>query len=345
MGLEELKNKLKELEKQVLDELTQADKDTLENIRIKYLGKKGELTAILRGMGELPAQERPLIGKISNALKSRLEISLEDKSRELKAAQHKSEYAQQKIDLTLPGKPCHLGTSHPLNQVIEEICGIFSRLNFAIVEGPEIEFDYYNFESLNFPPEHPARDTQDTFFIEDKVLLRTHTSPVQVRVMEKQQPPVKIIVPGKVYRHDADVTHSPMFHQVEGFMVDEGITFADLKGMLTVFIKEMFGEELQARFRPSFFPFTEPSAEVDMSCFACQGKGCRLCKNTGWIEILGAGLIDPNVFKFVKYDSEKYTGFAFGMGVERIAMLKFGIDNIGLFYENDLRFLKQFYSI
>ncbi len=210
------------------------------------------------------------------------------------------------------------------------------------MEGPEIETDYYNFEALNFPPEHPARDMQDTFFIEDKVLLRTHTSPVQVRVFEKQKPPVKIIVPGKVYRHDADVSHSPMFHQVEGFLVDEGVTFADLKGILTAFIKEMFGEQLSTRFRPSFFPFTEPSAEVDMSCFACKGAGCRVCKQSGWIEILGAGMIDPAVFKHVKYDPEKYTGFAFGMGVERIAMLKYAIDDISLFYENDLRFLKQF---
>lgn len=343
MNLEEMKKKLQELEQEAEAELQKvSDIEALENVRIKYVGKKGALTGILRGMGELSAEERPLIGKISNVLKEKVEESLEKKSRELTAVQEKKVQDGLKVDLTLPGRQYSLGSLHPINQIIQQICAIFTRMNFVVAEGPEIEFDYYNFEALNFPPEHPARDTQDTFFIEDKVLLRTHTSPVQIRVMEKQKPPVKIIVPGKVYRHDADVTHSPMFHQVEGFLVDEGITFADLKGVLTMFIKEMFGEELQARFRPSFFPFTEPSAEVDMSCFACKGKGCRLCKNTGWIEILGAGMIDPNVFKFVGYNAEKFTGFAFGMGVERIAMLKFGIDDINLFYENDVRFLKQF---
>ncbi len=342
MSLEDIRNKLAELEKQALGELEQAVKDNIENIRVKYLGKKGELTAILRGMADIAAAERPLIGKLSNDIKTRLEEKISGKFRELKEKSELTALSNLQVDLTLPGDPVGFGHLHPIHQTIEEIVAIFTRLNFAVVEGPEIETDYYNFEALNFPPEHPARDMQDTFFIEDKVLLRTHTSPVQVRVFEKQKPPVKIIVPGKVYRHDADVSHSPMFHQVEGFLVDEGVTFADLKGILTAFIKEMFGEQLSTRFRPSFFPFTEPSAEVDMSCFACKGAGCRVCKQSGWIEILGAGMIDPAVFKHVKYDPEKYTGFAFGMGVERIAMLKYAIDDISLFYENDLRFLKQF---
>ena len=314
----------------------------METIRVQYLGKKGELTAVLRGMGDLSEAERPAIGKLSNEIKNRLAERIASREQELKDQHEAASLVNLKVDLTLPGDVLTKGSIHPISMVMAEICAIFNRLNFAVVEGPEIETDYYNFEALNFPPEHPARDMQDTFFIEDKVLLRTHTSPVQVRVFEKQKPPVKIIVPGKVYRHDADVSHSPMFHQVEGFLVDKGVTFADLKGVLTLFIKEMFGEQLTTRFRPSFFPFTEPSAEMDMSCFACQGSGCGVCKQSGWIEILGAGMIDPAVFKFVKYDPEKYSGFAFGMGVERIAMLKYGIDNIGLFYGNDLRFLKQF---
>lgn len=342
MSLEELKSKLEELEKQALRELEQAVQEGIESLRVKYLGKKGELTSILRGLGNIEAAARPLIGKLSNEIKTRLEEKFNHKQNELKEKSELASLSSLKVDLTLPGDVLAQGSIHPISGVMAEICVIFNRLNFAVVEGPEIETDYYNFEALNFPLEHPARDMQDTFFIEDKVLLRTHTSPVQVRVFEKQKPPVKIIVPGKVYRHDADVSHSPMFHQVEGFLVDKGVTFADLKGVLTLFIKEMFGEHLTTRFRPSFFPFTEPSAEMDMSCFACQGSGCRVCKQSGWIEILGAGMIDPVVFKHVKYDPEKYTGFAFGIGVERIAMLKYGIDNIGLFYENDLRFLKQF---
>ncbi len=342
MGLEELKGKLEELEKQAGQELEQAAPEGIEDLRVKYLGKKGELTSILRGLGDIDAAVRPLIGKLSNEIKTRLEEKISSKQSELKEKAELASQSRLTVDLTLPGSRLDTGSIHPITQVMTEICGIFQRLNFAVAQGPEIETDYYNFEALNFPPEHPARDMQDTFFIEDKALLRTQTSPVQVRVMEQQKPPVKIVVPGKVFRHDADVSHSPMFHQVEGFLVDEGVTFADLKGVLTLFIKEMFGEQQSTRFRPSFFPFTEPSAEMDMSCFACKGAGCRICKNSGWIEILGAGMIDPAVFKFVKYDPEKYSGFAFGMGVERIAMLKHGIDNIGLFYENDLRFLKQF---
>jgi phenylalanyl-tRNA synthetase alpha chain len=342
MSWEDLKSKLEELEKLALSELEQAAQDGIENLRVKYLGKKGELTSILRGLATIEVDVRPLIGKLSNEIKARLEEKFNMKQNELNEKAEAASLNNLTVDLTLPGDRVATGSIHPITQVMTEICAIFTRLNFAVVEGPEIETDYYNFEALNFPPEHPARDMQDTFFIEDKIVLRTHTSPVQVRVFEKQKPPVKIIVPGKVYRHDADVSHSPMFHQVEGFLVDEGITFADLKGILTLFIREMFGEQLGTRFRPSFFPFTEPSAEMDMSCFICKGAGCRVCKNSGWIEILGAGMIDPTVFKHVKYDPEKYSGFAFGIGVERIAMLKYGIDNIGLFYENDLRFLKQF---
>jgi phenylalanyl-tRNA synthetase alpha chain len=250
--------------------------------------------------------------------------------------------AEERIDVTLPGRRLPIGRKHPLTQVMEEAQRIFENLGFSVAEGPEVELDYYNFEALNFPKDHPARDMQDTFFIDEEVVLRTHTSPVQIRFMEKTSPPVRFICPGKVYRHDADISHSPMFHQIEGVCVDTHITMADLKGVLELFVVQMFGAGTKLRFRPSFFPFTEPSAEVDISCVMCQGKGCRVCSQTGWLEILGSGMIDPNVFNYVNYDSEKYSGYAFGMGVERIAMLKYGIDDIRLFFENDVRFLEQF---
>ncbi|HRZ87260.1 MAG TPA: phenylalanine--tRNA ligase subunit alpha, partial [bacterium] len=259
-----------------------------------------------------------------------------------KRAEDDLRFKAESVDVTLSGRRTVLGKRHPLNRVMEEVLGVFTRMGFAVREGPEIETEYYNFEALNIPKLHPARDMQDTFYVKDDLLLRTHTSPVQIRVMESMRPPLRVVAPGKVYRRDADVTHSPMFHQVEGFMVDEHITFADLKGVLTVFCRAMFGAETKVRFRPSFFPFTEPSAEVDISCVICSGKGCRVCKSTGWLEILGSGMIHPEVFRHVKYDSEKYSGFAFGMGIERIAMLKYGVNDIRLFFENDVRFLEQF---
>jgi phenylalanyl-tRNA synthetase alpha chain len=246
------------------------------------------------------------------------------------------------LDMTLPGREPPLGHLHPVTQVLQQICQIFTRMGFKVVEGPEVELDYYNFEALNIPKDHPARDMQDTFYVSENVLLRTHTSPMEVRVMESQSPPIRIIAPGKVYRRDSDVTHTPMFHQVEGLLVDKGITFGDLKGTLTSFVHQMFGSDTALRFRPSFFPFTEPSAEVDIQCVICQGKGCRTCSNTGWLEILGSGMNDPEIYKFVNYDPEVYSGFAFGMGIERVAMLKYGIDDIQLFYKNDMRFLRQF---
>ncbi len=318
--------------------------EAVEEARIKYLGKKGVLTQMLRGMGSLPAAERPVMGKLANEMKLRLEQVLAEKSSLLKQDEKAVKLAVERIDVTLPGVRPHLGNLHPLTRVRTEIENIFLGLGFQIVEGPEVELEYYNFEALNFPKDHPARDMQDTFFINEEVLLRTHTSPVQVRTFEKTAPrvPVKIIAPGKVYREDDDATHSPMFNQVEGFAVDTHITLGDLKGTLDYFVREMFGERTRMRFRPSFFPFTEPSAEVDISCVICGGGGCRVCSHTGWLEILGAGMIHPRVLEVSGYDAEKVSGFAFGMGIERVAMLKYGIDNIRLFFDNDLRFLNQF---
>jgi phenylalanyl-tRNA synthetase alpha chain len=318
--------------------------EAVEELRIKYLGKKGILTQVLRGMGALPPAERPLVGKLANEIKLRLENELVVRATKLKEREKAQKLATERIDVTLPGTCPFLGSLHPLTTVRAEIEDIFLGLGFQIVEGPEIELDYYNFEALNFPKDHPARDMQDTFFISDEVLLRTHTSPVQVRTFEKTAPnvPVKIIAPGKVYREDDDATHSPMFNQVEGFAVDTHIAFGDLKGVLDSFVRQMYGDQTRMRFRPSFFPFTEPSAEVDISCVICGGRGCRVCSHTGWLEILGAGMIHPRVLEVSGYDSEKFSGFAFGMGIERIAMLKYGVDNIRLFFDNDLRFLNQF---
>jgi phenylalanyl-tRNA synthetase alpha chain len=317
--------------------------EAVEEARIRYLGKKGVLTQVLRGMGSLSAAERPVVGKLANESKERLEQALAVRSAFLKQEEKAARLAAERIDVTLPGVLPHLGGIHPLTRVRIEIENIFLGLGYQIVEGPEVELEYYNFEALNFPKDHPARDMQDTFFITDEVLLRTHTSPVQVRTFEKTAPrvPVRIIAPGKVYREDDDATHSPMFNQVEGFAVDTRITLGDLKGTLVHFVREMFGER-RMRFRPSFFPFTEPSAEVDISCVICGGDGCRVCSHTGWLEILGAGMIHPRVLEVAGYDAEKVSGFAFGMGIERVAMLKYGIDNIRLFFDNDLRFLNQF---
>jgi len=315
--------------------------EDLEQVRIRYVGKKGELTQLLRGIGQVPPEERPAIGRLVNEARDAVEAELAARQRELASAALEARLAAETIDVTLPGWGPVLGRRHPLTQVLDEIKRIFTGLGFEVVEGPEIETDWYNFEALNIPRDHPARDLQDTFFITEDILLRTQTSPVQIRVMEAQKPPVRIIAPGKVFRVDADVTHSPMFHQVEGLYVDEGVTFGELKGTLSIMARELFGRR-PVRFRPSYFPFTEPSAEMDIQCIICNGAGCRVCKNEGWLEILGSGMVHPQVLRNVGYDPERVSGFAFGMGVERIAMLMYGIDDIRLFFENDIRFLRQF---
>jgi phenylalanyl-tRNA synthetase alpha chain len=314
----------------------------LQQLKVKYLGKKGLVTEKLKTLSAITPEQRPAYGKTVNEIKQHIEQEITRLELLLKREDYKKSILTEAIDVTLPGKYTPFGREHPIHMVLSEITGIFSSMGFEVEEGPEVELDYYNFEALNIPKNHPARDMQDTFYISDDVVLRTHTSPVQIRVMEKRKPPLKIIAPGKVYRCDADISHTPMFHQVEGFMVDTDIAFSDLKGVLQLFIHSMFSAETPVRFRPSYFPFTEPSAEVDMGCIFCAGKGCRVCKQTGWLEILGAGMIHPRVFEYAGYSPDMYTGFAFGMGVERITMLKFGIDDIRLFFENDLRFLRQF---
>jgi phenylalanyl-tRNA synthetase alpha chain len=315
-----------------------ADPKQLEQVRIDFLGKKGLLQGLMKDLRNASAEEKPKLGKDINLLKQHVEQEINNKTLGSKSAGKPEET----FDTTLPGRKELTGTLHPITQVMEEITSIFYGLGFQVEEGPEIETDYYNFEALNIPKDHPARDMQDTFYIEDETVLRTHTSPVQIHTMENREPPLRIIAPGKVYRCDSDVSHTPMFHQIEGLMVDEGVSFGHLKGIMNIFLQEVFGKDTKIRFRPSFFPFTCPSAEVDIQCVMCRGKGCRVCSQTGWLEILGAGMVDPAVFKSVGYDSEKWTGFAFGLGIERIAMLKFGINDIRLFFENDLRFLKQF---
>jgi len=313
----------------------------LEEVRIRYLGRKGLFTNLLRQLGQVSAEDRPRFGKLANEIKEELEQKFDARKSALAASAKGA--AAKRYDLSLPGRLVPFGRLHPVTQIMDEVCSIFVDLGFAVAEGPDVELDYYNFEALNIPQHHPARDMHDTFYINDSILLRTHTSPMQIRAMEMEKPPLRIIAPGKVYRCDSDITHTPMFHQVEGFLVDRKVSFADLKGVLTVFCQKMFDQEdIRLRFRPSFFPFTEPSAEVDIGCVICRGEGCRVCQQTGWLEILGAGMIDPEVFKMVDYDPEEFSGFAFGLGIERIAMLKYGIDDIRLFYENDLRFLKQF---
>jgi phenylalanyl-tRNA synthetase alpha chain len=338
-----VKEELESLQKEILASLSQVSTEKeLSEIRVRVLGRKGSLTQLLKRLGTLPETERREIGKRANQVKEDLEKRIEETLLQIQERERREALGREKIDVTLPGRRIPVGKRHPLTQTLDEIIDIFSRLGFEVVEGPEVELDYYNFEALNIPQGHPAREMQATFFISDDVVLRTHTSPVQVRTMEKKRPPVRVICPGAVYRCDSDPTHSPMFHQVEGLLVDRGITFADLKGVLTVFVHQMFSKETRLRFRPSFFPFTEPSAEIDIECFICGGKGCGVCSHTGWLEILGSGMVDPAVYKFVNYDPEEVTGFAFGMGIERIAMLKFGINDIRLFFTNDLRFLKQF---
>ncbi len=328
------------MEKEALQELEAvSDLSGLDRFRIAYLAKKGRLTALLKDIASLPAEERPEAGKLANSFKRNLTERFEGARRRLLA---KEEEPLSSLDITLPGREPARGHLHPITQVMQEICHIFGRMGFRVVKGPNVELDYYNFEALNIPKDHPARDMQDTFYISENVVLRTHTSPMQVRTMEEQPPPVSVIAPGKVYRRDSDITHTPMFHQVEGLLVDKGVTFGDLKGTLTSFVHQMFGLDTALRFRPSFFPFTEPSAEVDIRCVICGGIGCRTCSNTGWLEILGSGMVDPEVYRFVDYDPEVYSGFAFGMGIERVAMLKYGIDDIQLFFRNDIRFLRQF---
>ncbi|MBI5187380.1 MAG: phenylalanine--tRNA ligase subunit alpha [Nitrospinae bacterium] len=338
-----MKDKISSLRAQFEEELSiAASLEVLNSLRVGFLGKKGSLTSLLKELGKLSNDERPAMGQELNSLKEFILSSLAEKAKGIEDGLLRRHTAKGAFDFTLPGRTPRAGGKHPITKVMEKIVSIFAGLGFSIAEGPEVETDYYNFEALNIPRNHPSRDMQDTFYVSDEVVLRTHTSPVQIRVMEKQPPPVRIIAPGKVYRCDADVTHSPMFHQIEGLMVDEGINFNHLKAILEIFVHEFFGPKVGIRFRPSYFPFTEPSAEVDIQCVICSGSGCRVCSQTGWLEVLGAGMVDPAVFSFVHYDSEKWTGFAFGIGIERMAMLKYGIDDIRLFYENDLRFLDQF---
>src|SRR3989338_7808309 len=338
-----MEDKIKQLKEEALKAIGETQTvAALEEARVKYSGKKSELQELLKSLGQAAPEDRPKLGALVNEAKTAIELALGGRKAALQKSEQTQKIAAEKVDITMPGKGIRRGHLHPLTQVMEEAKEIFIRMGFEIAEGPEVETDYYNFDGLNIPPNHPSRDMWSTLFIKDDVLLRTHTSPVQIRVMEKRKPPLAIIAPGRVYRRDSDATHSSVFHQLEGFLVDNKVTFGDLKGTLTEFLRQMFGKEKKVRFRPSFFPFTEPSAEVDVECVMCDGKGCRLCKNTGWLEILGSGMIDPNVFSGVGYDPEKFTGFAFGMGIERIAMLKYGVDNIRLFFENDLRFLEQF---
>jgi len=339
-----MENKLREIRERVLAELSQAKATAqLEQIRVGVLGKKGELTALLRGMGKLPAEERPKMGQLVNDVRKALEDALEARKEELASREKEERLAAEAVDVTLPGPERSAGSLHPMNIALRRMVEIFVGMGYQVVEGPEVEYDYYNFELLNIPKNHPARDAQDTFYVDDNIVLRTHTSPVQARIMTTQKPPIRVICPGRVYRADeADATHSPVFHQMEGLVIDENITMGDLKGTLDEFARQMYGEGISTRFRPSFFPFTEPSAEVDLTCANCKGAGCRMCKGTGWIEVLGAGMVNPHVLEMCGIDSKKYSGFAFGMGVERITLLKHNIPNLRYLYENDLRFLTQY---
>ncbi|WP_459168002.1 phenylalanine--tRNA ligase subunit alpha [Natronospora cellulosivora (SeqCode)] len=340
----DLKQQLKSIEeeaKKLFNEV--GDLESLEGLRIEFLGKKGRITDVLRQMGKIPAEERPIIGQVANKLKATLNKMLSEKKSVLKEVLKKKKLQEETIDVTLPGKQIELGHKHPLTQITEQVKDIFIGLGFNIAEGPEIENQYNNFEALNIPKYHPARDLQDTLYIDDEHVLRTHTSPVQIRTMAKEKPPIRIIAPGRVYRSDEiDASHSPVFHQLEGLVVDHGISFSDLKGTIETFLKAIYGENTKTRFRPSYFPFTEPSAEVDISCVICEGKGCRLCSSTGWLEVMGSGMVHPNVLEMAGIDSKEYTGFAFGMGLDRITMLKYGINDIRLLFENDKRFLHQF---
>ncbi len=335
---------LGKLETDALHRIEKASaRDEMEALRVEYLGRRGKLTEFMRKLGEIPKEDRPRAGQTANRVKSRIENLLETRLNSLSESSLARLLEEEAVDVTLPGVEPWSGGLHPISLVFDEICEIFHGMGFSTAQGPEVELDYYNFEALNVPKDHPARDMQDTFYISEEVVLRTHTSPVQVRVMEKVQPPLRIIVPGRVFRCDSpDASHSPVFHQVEGLYVDRDVTFPQLKGCLQAFARGVFGPDIVTRFRPSFFPFTEPSAEVDISCIFCHGSGCRVCKKTGWLEILGSGMVNPAVFEAVGYDPDLYTGFAFGIGIERIAMLKYQINDIRMFYENDIRFLSQF---
>ena len=339
-----MKTQLNEIKKNALETVEKIkSKAELESFRVEFLGKKGKLTSIMKGMGALSPEERPVIGQLANDVRSFIEGEVAKINKELEAIETEKKLAEEKIDVTMPGKSITIGKRHPLTTVLDELTDIFIGMGFSIADGPEIELDYYNFEALNLPKDHPARDTQDTFYFNENVLLRTQTSPMQIRVMEKQKPPIRIIAPGCVYRSDnVDATHSPVFHQIEGLVIDKGVTMADLKGTLEVFVKKLYGDDIRVRFRPHHFPFTEPSAEMDISCPACNGEGCRVCKGEGWIEILGAGMVHPKVLKNCGIDPEVYSGFAFGMGLERLVMRRFDIDDMRLLFENDIRFLKQF---
>ena len=338
-----MKAELQAIQAEALAALKSADtSDALESLRITYFGRRGKLTDVMKGMGNLSKAERPEIGKLANEVRATLTQAFEAATEALHQQQQAHQLTAESVDITLPGRKPAYGKAHPITQTLERIEAIFCQMGFAVVTGPNIETEYYNFDALNTPADHPARDLHDTFYLMDGHLLRTHNSPVQIRAMENQKPPVRIIVPGKCYRVDYDVSHTPMFHQVEGLLVDTHATFSELKGVLTAFARQMFGDQTQMRFRPHFFPFTEPSAEMDISCTVCQGEGCRSCGGTGWVEILGAGAVDPAVFEAVNYDPNEVTGFAFGMGVERIANLQFRIPDIRTLYENDLRFLHQF---
>ena len=339
-----MQEQLKAIMARVTEELKNIhDTGALEQLRVSVMGKKGELTQILRGMGSLPAEERPAMGQLVNQTRAALEQAMEERLQVLSEMEKQKRLEQEKIDVTLPGKTRSAGSLHPMNVVLSDLLDIFTGMGFEVVEGPEVEFDHYNFELLNLPKNHPARDAQDTFYIEDNIVLRTHTSPVQARIMTTRKPPIRIVCPGRVYRADeVDATHSPVFHQMEGLVIDENVSIGDLKGTLDTFARKLYGEGVTTRFRPSFFPFTEPSAEVDVTCAACKGKGCRMCKGTGWIEVLGAGMVNPKVLEMCGIDPTKYSGFAFGMGIERLTILKYNVPDMRYLYENDLRFLSQF---
>ncbi|HEO70388.1 MAG TPA: phenylalanine--tRNA ligase subunit alpha [Candidatus Hydrogenedentes bacterium] len=338
-----MKEKLNEIRNQALAEAKLADSlQALDRVRVAYLGRKGAMTDIMRGMGGLTPEERPAVGQLANEVKATIAEALEARKTELERAEADKEAEKNRVDLSLPGRRPLVGHEHPVMRVANELVDIFVELGFQVATGPDVETGYYNFDSLNTPPDHPARDTHDTFFVKPGVVLRTHTSPVQMRVMEQTRPPVAVIAPGRVYRVDLDASHSPVFYQIEGLLVDKGVTFADLKGTLMLFVHRFFGANVKMRFRPHFFPFTEPSAEMDISCTVCKGKGCRVCKFSGWLEILGCGMVHPQVFRYARYDYERYSGYAFGLGVDRITMLKHAISSINYLYDNDLRFLEQF---
>ena len=339
-----MKELLNKIVSQALDAVSQcADSKSLADARVRFLGKNGEMTAVMKGMGKLSPEERPQMGKLVNEAREKIENAIAEKDKKIKDEELALKLSAEAVDVTLPSKPTReVGSVHPLTRIKNEIIDIFKSFGFSVAEGPEIETDYFNFQLMNVPKDHPARDMQDTFYIDDNILLRTHTSPMQARIMTTQKPPIRVVVPGKVYRSDDDASHSPIFNQIEGLAVDKKITLGDLQGVLTAFAEKIFSKDTKTRFRPSYFPFTEPSVEMDVTCSICGGKGCRVCKDTGWVEILGAGVVNPHVLDMCGLDSNEYSGFAFGFGVERIAMLKYAVPNIKMFYENDVRFLKQF---